>query len=58
MAATKTATLTIRVDPKLKDALRLAAKAEHRSIANMIEILIRIHCEKSGITIEQFKNLE
>ena len=58
MAATKTATLTIRVDTKLKDALRLAAKAEHRSIANMIEILIRTHCEKSGITIEQFKNLE
>ena len=53
MATTKTATLTIRVDPGLKEALRAAAQAEHRSIANMIEVLIREHCEKNGIAIEQ-----
>lgn len=52
MATTKTATLTIRVDPNLKEALRSAAQAEHRSIANMIEVMIREHCEKSGIAIE------
>ncbi len=34
MATIKTATLTIRVDPDLKEALRVAAQAEHRSIAN------------------------
>lgn len=53
MATTKTATLTIRVDPNLKEALRSAAQAEHRSIANMIEVMIREHCEKKGIAIEQ-----
>lgn len=51
MATTKTATLTIRVDPGLKDALRSAAQAEHRSIANMIEVLIREHCERNDIAI-------
>lgn len=53
MATTKTATLTIRVEPSLKEALRAAAKEEHRSIANMIEVLIREYCEKNGIAIEQ-----
>ncbi|MBY6226423.1 ribbon-helix-helix protein, CopG family [Ferrimonas balearica] len=52
MATTKTATLTIRVEPNLKEALRTAAQAEHRSIANMVEVMIREHCEKNGIAIE------
>ncbi len=58
MATTKTATLTIRVDPSLKEALRTAAQVEHRSIANMIEVLIREHCEKSGISVEQPRKSE
>jgi hypothetical protein len=52
MATTKTATLTIRVEPHLKEALRAAAQAEHRSIANMVEVMIREHCEKNNIAIE------
>ncbi len=55
MATTKTATLTIRLDPGLKEALRAVAQVEHRSIANMIEVLIREHCEKYDIAIEQPK---
>lgn len=55
MATTKTATLTIRVEPNLKEALRSAAQAEHRSISNMIEVLILEHCEKNGIAIEQLQ---
>lgn len=51
MAASKTATLTFRIDPALKEALRLAASLEHRSIANMVEVLIRTHCEQRGIAI-------
>ncbi|WON77388.1 ribbon-helix-helix protein, CopG family [Serratia sp. UGAL515B_01] len=58
MATTKTATLTIRVDPGLKEALRAVAQVEHRSIANMIEVLIREHCEKHGIAIEKPKKLD
>lgn len=55
MATTKTATLTIRLDPGLKEALRAVAQVEHRSIANMIEVLIREHCEKNNIAIKQPK---
>ncbi|MGY5998498.1 type II toxin-antitoxin system antitoxin [Stenotrophomonas maltophilia] len=53
MATSKTATLTLRIDPDLKEALRVAAEHEHRSIANMIEVLIRSHCERHGIDVER-----
>ncbi|MBW0450647.1 hypothetical protein EN871_09310 [bacterium M00.F.Ca.ET.228.01.1.1] len=59
MAALKTATLTFRIDPGLKEALRIAADQEHRSIANMVEVLIRGYCEQRGIEIpptEEIKN--
>lgn len=39
MATTKTTTLTFRIEPGLKEALRTAAEQEHRSIANMVEVL-------------------
>lgn len=51
MATTKTTTLTFRIEPGLKDAVRTAAELEHRSIANMIEIMIREHCARTGIAI-------
>ncbi|RDE51090.1 MAG: hypothetical protein DVS81_08075 [Candidatus Accumulibacter meliphilus] len=51
MANSKTATLTFRIDPSLKEALRIAAHAEHRSIANMIEVLIRDFCAQRDIAI-------
>lgn len=41
---TKTSTLTFRISPELKEALRTAAEREHRSVTNMIEVLIRNHC--------------
>ena len=51
MPSTKTATLTFRIDPALKEALRAAAQQEHRSIANMVEVLIRDYCGRHGIEI-------
>ncbi len=51
MAATKVATLNLRIDPRLKNAVRQAAAREHRSVANMIEVLIRRHCDAAGIPI-------
>jgi hypothetical protein len=51
MATTKTTTLTFRIEPALKEALRLAADQEHRSIANMVEVMIRDHCTRMGIPI-------
>ena len=53
MATTKTATVTFRIDPALKEALRAAAAREHRSIANMVEVLIRDYCRRNGITIPE-----
>jgi len=51
MAAAKTATLTFRIDPNLKEALRTAAELEHRSIANMVEVMIRDYCRQAGVPI-------
>ena len=53
MATGKTSTLTFRVAPALKEALRTAAEREHRSIANMIEVLIRDYCGRNGIMISE-----
>ncbi len=53
MATTKTATLTFRINPGLKEALRTAAQQEHRSIANMVEVMIRDHCQRTGIAIPE-----
>ena len=49
MPTSKSATLTFRIDPWLKQALREAAEQEHRSIANMVEVLIRDYCDQHGI---------
>jgi hypothetical protein len=57
MPPTKTATLNLRIDPVLKEVLRIAADREHRSIANMVEILIRQHCEAKGIPVPEQGNL-
>jgi hypothetical protein len=53
MVAAKNSTLTFRIEPALKEALRVAAEAEHRSIANMVEVLIRDHCKQKGIVIQE-----
>jgi hypothetical protein len=53
MATGKTSTLTFRIEPALKEALRAAAEREHRSIANMVEVLIRDWCGRNGITIPE-----
>ena len=52
MAKAKSTTLTFRIEPGLKEGLRAAADREHRSIANMIEVLIRDYCGRTGITIQ------
>ena len=51
MAKTKISTLNLRIEPAVKDAVREAAAREHRSIANMVEVLIRRHCDDAGIEV-------
>ena len=53
MAAKKTTTLNLRIDPGLKEALRIASHLEHRSIANMVEVLILNYCKENGISIPE-----
>ncbi len=51
MASAKTATLTFRIEPELKEAVRLASVNEHRSIANMIAVMIRDYCARQEIPL-------
>ena len=51
MPRTKVSTLNLRIRPSIKAAVREAAAREHRSVANMVEMLIRRHCDQAGITV-------
>ena len=51
MAAIKTVTMTVRLSPAVKKSLMSVAEQEHRSIANMVEIMILDYCGRNGITI-------
>lgn len=53
MAASKTATLTFRIEPTVKEGLRAMAEKERRSLANMIEVVIRDYCGRNGIAIPE-----
>ncbi len=53
MSRTKIATLNLRIEPGVKEAVREAAAREHRSVANMIEVLIRRHCSEAGIPVAE-----
>lgn len=55
MSIGRATTLTLRIDPDVKEALRTAAQQEHRSIANMVEVLIRDYCGRNGIAIPEPK---
>ena len=57
MPPKKTATLNLRIDPILKECAREAALRDQRSVANLIEVLIRRHCEESGIPIPDQQSL-
>ena len=57
MSRTKISTLNLRINPSIKEAVREAAALEHRSIANMVEVLIRRHCDQEGITIPEQTDL-
>ncbi len=57
MAPKKTTTLNLRIDPAIKEAVKVAANRDHRSVANMIELLIRKHCEQEGISIPEQHSL-
>lgn len=46
---TKSETLNLRVSPTFKKILREVADHEQRSMVNMLEVLLREHCDRNGI---------
>ena len=57
MPKTKISTLNLRIEPGVKEAVREAAAREHRSVANLVEMLIRRHCNETGIVIPEQNDL-
>ena len=53
MAISKTATITVRVEPCVKKASKKTAQTEHRSISNVLKVMNHERCGKNGIAIEQ-----
>lgn len=51
MSNTKTDTLTARIDPALKQAVRIAAALERRSLSNMLKVMICAYCQQQGLAI-------
>lgn len=46
----KTATLTVRIDPRIKAVAEAAAEQEHRSLTSFLEVLIVNHCRTLGLS--------
>ncbi len=58
MTETKSTTLTVRVHPEVKEGLRTVAEQKRRSLANMIEVMIRGYCTRNGIAIHSQGDLQ
>lgn len=44
MTTLKTQAVSVRVEPRIKDALQNAADCELRSLANMVEVMVVAYC--------------
>lgn len=53
MAAIKSETITVRIEPAVKQGLKAVAENERRSLANMIEVMIRHYCDQAGVQIAE-----
>jgi len=45
----KTQSINLRMAPAVKDLLRQAVDREHRTLSNLLELLILEHCRRNGI---------
>jgi hypothetical protein len=48
----KTTELNVRLEPRLKEAAMKASALEHRTLSNLVELLLIEHCTKVG-TLKQ-----
>ncbi len=53
MAKDTSVTVTLRVSETVRELLRAAAEKDHRSMANMVEVLILRHCEVNGLPVDR-----
>lgn len=51
MAKESAITITLRITQATRDLLKQAAEKDHRSMANMVEVLILRHCEANRISV-------
>jgi hypothetical protein len=52
MSERKTEVVNLRMSPRVKELLRLAAAHERRTLSNMLEVLIEDFCEAKGLRLE------
>lgn len=48
----KTQAINLRMSPTTKELLRRAAGVEHRTLSNMLEVLILEYCERHDIRVD------
>lgn len=49
MPERKTEVVNLRMAPRVKELLRLAAAHERRTLSNMLEVLIEDYCQAAGL---------
>lgn len=54
----KTALLNLRIDPGVKEALRIVAVQQHRSLSNTVEYLVFRYCKENDIPIKNVQSVE
>jgi hypothetical protein len=45
----KSEAINLRMTPEMKELLRLAAEREHRTLSNMLEVLVLEYCNQHGL---------
>lgn len=58
VAERKSEAINLRMSPSTKELLRLVAEREHRTLSNMLEVLILEHAAKLGVNPETSKQGE
>jgi hypothetical protein len=56
--AARSTNLNLRIDPAIREALKIAALRDHRSVSNMIEYIVVQYCQKNEIPIPKQEKLE
>ena len=51
MSERKTEVVNLRMSPRVKELLRLAAAHERRTLSNMLEVLIEDYCQVKDLTL-------